>query len=181
MRSIATARLTLEPQLAAHAEEMFALLQDPALYRHENEAPSSVEWLRERFGRLESRTSADGRELWLNWVVRFPDAGLIGFVQATVQSGGPAGIAYVMASPYWGRGFGTEAVEAMLDELAERYDVRDLSAVLKRENRRSVRLLERLGFTPASRDDPGRGAILDDELLMVREITALRARTRHAD
>lgn len=62
MRTIATARLALEPQVAAHADEMFVVLADPAIYEHENEPPASVEWLRERYRRLESRRSPDGRE-----------------------------------------------------------------------------------------------------------------------
>ena len=120
MRSIATERLLLEPQVAAHAEEMFALLQDPAIYRYENEAPRSLELLRERFLRLESRVSADGAQTWLNWVVRLQGAGLIGFVQATIRPDGSADIAYVFGSAYWGRGLAYEAVHATLRALSAR-------------------------------------------------------------
>jgi len=34
MRMIATSRLTLEPQVAGHAEEMFGVLSDPAIRFH---------------------------------------------------------------------------------------------------------------------------------------------------
>jgi len=85
MRIIATPTLTLEPQTVAHAEEMFAVLSDPAIYEYENEAPPSLEWLRTRFVKLESRRSADGQQQWLNWVIRLPTSELIGFVQATVR------------------------------------------------------------------------------------------------
>jgi len=84
MRVIETGNLTLEPQTAAHAEEMFAVLSDPAIYEYENQPPPSLEWLRTRFTKLESRLSANGREQWLNWVVRLPTSELIGYVQATV-------------------------------------------------------------------------------------------------
>src|SRR2546430_10721018 len=102
MRMIATSRLTLEPQVAAHAEEMFVVLSDPAIYEHERKPPPSVEWLRERFGRLESRRSADGEERWLNWVIRLRTSELAGYVQATVLPTGRAAIAYVMSSRHWG-------------------------------------------------------------------------------
>ena len=72
MHVIETGSLTLEPQTAAHAEEMFAVLSDPAIYEHENEPPPSLEWLRARFAQLESRRSANGQEQWLNWVIRLP-------------------------------------------------------------------------------------------------------------
>jgi len=170
MRVVDTGRLRLEPQTAAHAEAMFAVLGDPALYEHENEPPSSVEWLRARFGRLASRRSADGREQWLNWVIRLPTGELIGYVQATVRPGGGAAIAYVLSSAYWGRGIAQQAVEAMIAELVEHHEVRSLSAVLKRRNVRSLRLLERLGFAPASPGHDGEDRVEPDELVMRREL-----------
>jgi hypothetical protein len=45
MRVIETGSLTLEPQTAAHAEEMFAVLSDPAIYEYENQPPPSLEWI----------------------------------------------------------------------------------------------------------------------------------------
>jgi RimJ/RimL family protein N-acetyltransferase len=75
--------------------------------------------------------------------------GLIGYVQATVHANGSAGIAYEMASAHWGRGLGGRATEAMVGELVDRYGVTTLFAVAKRRNHRSLRLLERLGFSRA--------------------------------
>jgi ribosomal-protein-alanine N-acetyltransferase len=170
MKTITTADLTLEPQVAAHAEEMFAVLSDPAIYEHENEPPPSVEWLGARFARLETRRSGDGKEQWLNWVIRLPSSELIGYVQATVRPDGEAAIAYILSSAHWGRGLARRAVEAMIAELVGQYRVRALTAVLKENNLRSLRLLERLGFTPAA---PERYAELDvepGELLMERDV-----------
>ena len=146
MRAIEAAGVTLEPQTAAHADEMFVVLSDPAIYEYENQPPPSLEWLRARFAKLESRQSPDGAQRWLNWVIRLSTSELIGYVQATVYAEHRADIAYELGSAYWGRGFAQRAVQAMLDELAARYQVREASAVFKRENHRSMRLLQRLGF-----------------------------------
>ena len=170
MHVIETASLSLEPQVVAHAEEMFAVLSDPAIYEYENEPPPSVEWLRARFAKLESRRSTDGQEQWLNWVIRIPTSELIGFVQATVRSKGRAAIAYELSSAYWARGLARQAVQAMISELVERYEVRSLSAVFKRENHRSMRLLERLGFSLASSEEHIKCQVEQGELLMQREI-----------
>jgi [ribosomal protein S5]-alanine N-acetyltransferase len=170
MRVIETARLTLEPQRAAHAQEMFAVLSDPAIYEYENEPPPSVEWLHARYARLESRQSADGRERWLNWVIRLPGSGLIGYVQATVQADGHAAIAYELSSAWWGRGLASEAVRAMIAELVRQHRVRGLGAVLKRDNRRSLRLLQGLGFTLASPQEHVQRRVEPGELLMARGI-----------
>jgi RimJ/RimL family protein N-acetyltransferase len=172
MRPIFTPRLLLEPQTAAHAEAMFEVLSDPAIYEHENAPPPSLGWLRERFARLASRRSPDGAEQWLNWVVRLPAVGLIGYVQATVAGSGAAAIAYEMNSRHWGHGYAGEAVQAMIDELAARHGVTDLRAVLKQANRRSARLLERLGFAPATTGQRAAAQIEPDEWLMVRRAPA---------
>jgi RimJ/RimL family protein N-acetyltransferase len=173
MRPLASERLVLEPQRAVHAAAMFEVLSDPAIYEHENEPPRSLAWLRERYARLESRRSSDGGEAWLNWVVRLrggaaaPD-GCIGYVQASVHDDGSAAVAYEFGSRWWGRGYASEAVAAMIDELGAAWGVRRLHAVLKRSNARSARLLERLGFGPAAPELAAACRPDDDERVMAR-------------
>ena len=170
MHVIESASLALEPQVVSHAEEMFVVLSDPAIYEYENEPPPSIEWLRARFDKLESRQSPDGHEQWLNWVIRLPTSELIGYVQATVRPNGRAAIAYELRSTYWGRGLASEAVRAMFGELAEHYQVRKLSAVFKRENLRSRRLLERLAFSLASAEEHVKRRVEPGECLMQLEV-----------
>jgi len=171
MRPVDLPGLRLEPQRAAHADEMFVVLSDPAIYAYENEPPQSLEGLRERFAALESRRSPNGREQWLNWVVRrLPQDDLIGYVQATLHPDGHASIAYELASAHWGRGLGSAAVGAMLRELAAQYGVQRYSAVLKQANTRSLRLLQRLGFALATPQVHLGHAVEHDEWLMQRDI-----------
>jgi ribosomal-protein-alanine N-acetyltransferase len=174
LRVLPTPRCTLEPQVAAHAAEMFRVLADPAIYEFENEPPPSQAWLTERYRRLESRGSADGTEQWLNWVVRLPSGELAGYVQATVLPDGVSLVAYELASRHWRQGIGGSAVQAMLDELRTQYGVHCFVAVLKAGNFRSEGLLRRLGFVPAGaaqaamyRDEP-------DELVMTRAAAEFR-------
>jgi [ribosomal protein S5]-alanine N-acetyltransferase len=168
MNTLTAGSLVLEPQVAEHAQEMFVVLGDPAIYEYENEPPQSVEGLRERYADLETRLSPNGREQWLNWVIRLPDARLIGYVQATVHADGSASIAYELNSAYWGRGLARQAVQAMVSELIGHYGVVRLSAVLKQANQRSFRLLQRIGFTLATPDEHARAEVERDEFLMLR-------------
>jgi [ribosomal protein S5]-alanine N-acetyltransferase len=173
MQKINTDNISLEPQVAAHADEMFVVLSDPAIYEFENAPPESLDWLRKRFTRLESRGSADGAEQWLNWVVRLPTSELIGYVQATVYTreatGRRAGIAYEFHSKYWGRGLASEAVQAVTNTLVNQYDVTHFAATLKHTNYRSTRLLERFGFVLASPQVHTEREIDADEKLMLRD------------
>ena len=147
MRTVTSRRLVLEPLVAGHAREMFEVLLDPAIYEFENAPPESLDWLEGYYDKLESRRSADGTEYWLNWVVRLPGERAMGFVQASVYRGGWADVAYVFSSAYWGHGYASEAVEAMMEELAACWGVMRCEAVYKSANARSRRLLDRLGFT----------------------------------
>ena len=168
MRILVADGLTLEPQTAAHAIEMFAVLRDPALYEHEGEPPPSLEWLRSRFARLEARRSADGTEHWLNWVVRLPSAEAVGYVQATARRDGHAYVAYVISSAHWGRGVARRAVEAMIAELSARYGIEVLWAILKEHNARSRQLLVRLGFTAVPPESHAGHPVDSGEALMCR-------------
>ncbi|HSC99435.1 MAG TPA: GNAT family N-acetyltransferase, partial [Casimicrobiaceae bacterium] len=71
-----------------------------------------------------------------------------------------------------GHGYASEAVSAMLDELVGYYGVTSFTAVLKRDNLRSVHLLDRLGFAVAA-DSAGPHNLLPDEMLMRRPATRL--------
>ena len=149
MQTIITPALTLEPLLASHAEEMFALLSDDEIYRYlDYAAPASADYLRGVYQRLESRRSPDAREAWLNWVIRPLDQPLAGYVQATVEPDRSAYVAYVLGSRYWGHGYAHRAVQAMLDHLVSAYSVDRFLATVEADNQRSIRLLERLGFHP---------------------------------
>jgi len=170
MRALTTPQFTLEPQTTAHAQALFAVLKDPALYRYEGEPPPSLTWLTDRLQRLESRQSADGSQQWLNWVIRLPDQSIAGFVQATVRADSSAYIAYVLGSAFWGRGLARRAVAAMLQELCDAYAVRTFWAVLKTDNTRSAHLLGALEFQQAPRHLHAQHDVDATETLMRRDL-----------
>jgi ribosomal-protein-alanine N-acetyltransferase len=151
MNTIVTDLCVLEPQTACHAPEMFAVLSDPAIYEFENDPPQSEDWLVNRFKKLESRQSPDGKQRWLNWVVRLPNKELAGYVQATVLENVLCYVAYELSSKHWRKGLGRSAVGALLRELASNYQVSTAVAVLKKENFRSHALLLNLGFGLAAK------------------------------
>ena len=147
--------VNLEPLVAAHADELIAPLADRTLWAFaDTPIPDSLEGLRARYRRLESRTSADRREQWLNWAVRRgPEA--IGFVEATVRAGGtPIDIAYALGKSAWGRGHATDAVRTMLSFLETRYPAAQVEATVDERNVRSLRLLERVSFAIVNNVDP---------------------------
>ena len=146
--TINTRRLRLEPLEEAHAFALFDGLQGDALYEFINDrAPESVRMLAERYRRLAARLSPDGREAWLNWALwSVPARRYVGLVQATVHSNRSAHIAYVLFEEAWGNGYAREGSAALIDHLLFEWGVSDFWATVDVRNRRSIALLERLGF-----------------------------------
>ena len=58
----------------------------------------------------------------------------------------PSRIAYELGSRFWRQRIGSTAVRAMLEELAQRYGVRTVSATVKACNDRSLAFLQSLDF-----------------------------------
>jgi RimJ/RimL family protein N-acetyltransferase len=179
MKTLRCGRLTLEPQVVAHAAAMFAVLSDPAIYEYEGVPPPSLEQLANGFHRKESRVSPDGREQWLNWVVRLANGELAGYVQGTVYDSGAAYIGYEFASKHWRQGIGSAAVRCMLDDLRDAYAVHTFVAVLKAANFRSLGLLVKLGFEPGTKEDARLYEAGDDEVIVVMPAALPADQPRH--
>lgn len=144
----------------AHADDMFVVLSDTAIYEFEGVPPPSVEALRRGYDRRATRLSPDGSQRWLNWVVRLPSVELTGYAQATVLGTGASYVGYEFARPFWRLDIATAAVSAMLLGLGRNYQVHTFVAALKQANFRSMGLLRKLGFAKAL---PGEGTAFEAE------------------
>ena len=72
-------------------------------------------------------------------------------------------IGYELSPVYWGQGFASEAVRSILQVGFEDLELDEIGAICVVANKRSVRLLHRLGFEETERvpPEPGRGAFED--------------------
>jgi ribosomal-protein-alanine N-acetyltransferase len=171
MQTLRAGPLVLEPMTVGHAREMFVLLSEPDLYRHlDYGPPASVQYLEALYVTLEGRRSPDGAQHWLNWAIRGPAQGLVGYVQATVGRSGSAWIAYVLGSRHWGRGYATLATQCMMEHLVEAYAVRRFLATVERDNGKSITVLERLGFERAGLQESRDHELSGTELLFTAEV-----------
>ena len=147
VRRIHANSLLLEPLVAAHAEEMFEPMSAPEIYAFiAEEPPISLSALRKRYRELARGCSADGREIWLNWVVRVASGSCAGYVQATINPGSTGDLAFAFAPQFWGRSVSFEACQAAVQHMAQELRVRRLYATVDALNVRSMHLLTRLGF-----------------------------------
>jgi ribosomal-protein-alanine N-acetyltransferase len=146
--SLETERLILEPLSRQHAAHLFPVLSDARIYQFiPQEPPVSVLALEDRYGRLESRVSPSGQELWLNWAIFLKEQNAyLGTVQATVFDYRRSWLAYELSPAFWGHGYATEACAKVIEALFTDYNVAEIGAEVDTRNEASYKLLERLSF-----------------------------------
>lgn len=170
---LTSARLNILPQMSTDADAAYVHLQDDALRQWISmRKPASLETLRQRWKRNETRLSPDGSEAWLQWFVTSKDgAGAIGSVDACIDNNNVAtNFGYYFFVHVWGQGFATEAVSAVAQHLLSNGVVK-LIATVTVGNVASVRVLEKLGFgytrTIANNDTVNGVLVDDDEFVLV--------------
>ena len=124
------------------------MLSHAAIYTYiAGQPPVTVSALAERYRRLESRSSPDGSQQWLNWAIRRNESQeCVGYVQATVHAALTADFAFVLAPPFWGLGLAHAASTIALSTLFIEFSVSSVFATVDRRNLRSSALLLRLAF-----------------------------------
>jgi RimJ/RimL family protein N-acetyltransferase len=139
-----TERLALEPLRIEHAAELAALLGDPELHRFIGGRPETLPEVTARVRRQVAGASPDGREGWLNWVLRIADGAAVGTLQATL-SGAEAELAWVVGSAHQGRGYASEAAVAVRDWLRTQ-GIEEFTAHIHPDHAASAGVARRLGL-----------------------------------
>lgn len=145
MDAIETPLLTLVPLDPEHADEMAAALSDPALHTYIGGAPLTASELRQRYERLVA-----GPPGWRNWVIRLrADDRLVGYVQATVE-GRTAEVAWVVGTPWQGRGLAVAAAKALVDRLLDE-GIETVVAHIHPDHAASAAVASAAGLSPTDR------------------------------
>ncbi|MYV40001.1 GNAT family N-acetyltransferase [Streptomyces sp. SID1328] len=152
---IRTPRLDLLPLRVEHAEEMAGVLADPALHRFIGGTPYTPDALATRYRRLVAG-SPDPEVTWLNWVILLrEDSRLTGTVQATLSAAkGTAEIAWVVGTPWQGRGIAKEAAVALVAWLTS-HPVRSITAHIHPDHHASAAVARAAGLAPTPERQDG--------------------------
>jgi RimJ/RimL family protein N-acetyltransferase len=153
---ISARRLTLVPLSVDHAEEMSVVLADPGLYTFTGGVPPSSAELRTRYQRW-AAGSPDPAVSWCNWVIELrDDRCLAGTVQATISTANEpaAEIAWIVGSPWQGRGIATEAARALVPWLGQQ-SVRTVVAHIHPDHAASAAVAAAAGLAPTGEIQDG--------------------------
>jgi RimJ/RimL family protein N-acetyltransferase len=144
--------LTVEPLVATDADALWAALRNPRVRDWIPDSDEkSLEAVRARVAHVLAGPVDGSGQVWLNRTVRV-DGVVIGRVEATLHDG-IVEIAYLLGPAWWGKGYASEAVGRLLDEL-EVMGAGPVWAAVAAGNERSVALLRRLGFVEAEPSVP---------------------------
>jgi ribosomal-protein-alanine N-acetyltransferase len=144
-----TPRLRLRIPSLEDADGIAAYAGDPEVTRY-------MSWPRHRSIRdadafLRHALTAVERGEELHWVVTpRPSEQVLGMVGFRLQ-GHRAELGYVLARPYWGQGFATEAARAVVEWAIARPQIYRVWAVCDLDNHASVRVLEKIGMAREGR------------------------------
>ncbi len=142
-----TSRLTLEPIVESHAEEICELFSDPKLHEFVPQEPISLETAEARCTRWAKRKSPDGKELWLNWAAREKATSrIVAHFQAGLKDDAIATIGYMVARASHNKGIATEGLRAIIDYLKYNLEVIEARAWVDSRNIASHRLAAKLGM-----------------------------------
>ena len=144
-----TAQLVLRPMEDRDAKSMAALLSEWEVVKQASTVPhpyderSALTWI----ARVRRRHLA-GRQFAFA-ITRPGSDELIGSVALTVlpEPGGHIGeVGYWLGRPFWGQGYGSEAVEALTDFGLNALSLSRIEAVVFKDNKSSCRVLDRCGY-----------------------------------
>jgi RimJ/RimL family protein N-acetyltransferase len=140
--AIETQRLRLRVLTPEDAEAFHMLTDEPAII-------AAIDFLQAPFSRADAAAlllgGGDGRDcFWGLW--RKGEAALIGTVGSHLRGQAEIEIGYWLAPAVHGRGFGAEAVAAIIVALTTAFPERRIYAECRPQNLASWRLLEKTGF-----------------------------------
>lgn len=148
---IQTARLILKPQSMHDFERFFAMSKDPKVMAFIGDG-QIFHWTRQvalaRFREQLAATPADG--LGPRAIYRKEDALYLGWCAVGHSSFlNHTELGYRLCSDVWGNGYATEAAQALLGTVYRLTGLNTIQACAHPDNSASIRVLEKLGFTPA--------------------------------
>ena len=154
---ITTERLLLSPLRAEDASELVGVLGDEQLHEFVGGRPDTLDELRARYARL-LRGSPNPEEVWLNWIARRrSDSRAVGTMQATLtihDGRWTAQVAWVVAVPWQGQGFASEAARALVEWLSDQ-GAHEIVAHIHPRHRASELVATHAGLEPTDDEADG--------------------------
>ncbi len=144
---LSTARLTLRPLCTDDAAPLFAMYSDVQFMRYWSfPVMKRFEQVVDYVARRMQGSATDTEIVWIVELAETREAiGICSLFNVEMASK-RAEIGFGLQRPFWGRGYISEAVRAVVDSAFDVLDMHRIEAEIDPRNGASARVLERLGF-----------------------------------
>jgi RimJ/RimL family protein N-acetyltransferase len=143
-----TARLVIREREEGDLSAVMEYASDPETVKYLEWGPNTESQSREFISRCRASAAASPRDEY-DLAVALRDGGkVVGGCRITVDSRGDrrASLGYVLSRGFWGQGYATEAVRALVGFGFESLKMHRIMATAHPDNRASGRVLEKVGF-----------------------------------
>lgn len=148
---IHTERLIVRRLQPSDLERFASYRADPVLARYQGWAPMSLDEARGFIASMRTQPMLEP-ENWVQLAIaNAADDDLLGDIGLCLHENGDAEIGFTLRQEAQGQGFATEALRGLVQELRRLPAVARIAGVTDERNEASIRVLERLGMSPASR------------------------------
>ncbi len=140
-----TERLILREFEKADWEAVSDYFSDPEVYRYQRGGPYSSDQAQEYVNRAIERRLQQPRQHYEYVIVLKSESQLIGAVRLSINdvANGQGNIGYDLIRKYWGRGFGTEAAQRMINFGFNELKLHRITAGCNADNHASAHVLEK--------------------------------------
>lgn len=143
-----SARLILRALKMADAQDLFRCCREPAVSRYSEWYPHAdlgqsrayISWMQSQYRKREGTTFAVCERMGGRLI------GTASYIHLDLEHR-TSEIGYCLAADCWGKGYAVEAAYTLMDHGFRRMGLHRISATVMPENARSIRVLEKLGFS----------------------------------
>ena len=143
---LVTERLVLRDYTMDDLEVEYHNNTDPELFKYMPFGPGTLEGTKERIDRMIKKREQDPRTDFDVAVTSKKTMELIGGCRLNKVSDIEGHVGYKLARRYWGKGYATEAVRALVDYGFRVLNLHRVYATVHPENAASIRVLEKVGM-----------------------------------
>jgi ribosomal-protein-alanine N-acetyltransferase len=130
-------------------DTLFEIFCDPEVKKYLPDAPTTIEKAREELEWFQNGHPKNPKlGLWGTiHKGKGQFIGCCGLLPLTIDGKAEIELSYMLASPYWGQGLGTEAAKAVLDYGFEHLGLQRVICLVDPKNLRSVKVAQNIGMT----------------------------------
>lgn len=141
---------TLREFVSEDLDAVHAIIGDPRVTASLSFDPRDRESAAAMLDGIQARALSEPRTEYYLAITTAP-AGLVGFARLALAGVRAAKLGYAVHADHWHHGYATDAVRTMLGFGFDQLQLHRISAAIGPENASSIRLVERLGFSPEGR------------------------------